>query len=75
MVYDDPMGEDHHEQWESPKHRRRKYEVCELLELENFIHINFALEKKHGFVCITAVGGGPTIFILVYVADPDELSS
>ena len=50
VVYDDPVGEDHHKQRESPKHCRRKYEVCELLELENFIHINlvlkhFALEK------------------------------
>ena len=56
MVYDDPMGEDHHEQWESPKHRRRKYEVCELLELENLIHINFALEKNMGLFVSLLLG-------------------
>ena len=57
MVYDDPMGDDHHEEGEAPKHCRRKYEVCELLEYEIF-HISFGLNsfkycnnKKHTLTC------------------------
>ena len=36
MVYDDPMGDDHHEQRKSPKHCRREYEVGELLRYKIF---------------------------------------
>ena len=36
MVYDDSMGDDHHEQRKSPKHCRREYEVGELLRYKIF---------------------------------------